>query len=147
MSSTQNSVCSYCCLADDSATAALLLLSSDPFVVYLAQPAYNAGHIWITTPLDGTDFTTLSNTAHAALYQLTCRVMQALTQVCHPDGFNVGFNQGNAAGKAEAQHFCWQIVPRWAGDANFTFSGGNTKALGINLLTLCDALRQELHAT
>ena len=41
------------------------------------------------------------------------RAIQVLTEAMHPEGFNIGINQGRAAG-ASAEHPHQHVVPRWA---------------------------------
>jgi ATP adenylyltransferase len=53
-------------------------------------------------------------------------VIRAASQ---PDGFNLGINQGTAAGAGIAAHLHQHVVPRWTGDANFLPVIGQTKAL------------------
>jgi ATP adenylyltransferase len=51
-----------------------------------------------------------------SLAQLTVRV---LTESLHPNGFNMGINQGTVAGAGIADHIHLHVVPRWNGDTNF----------------------------
>lgn len=43
------------------------------------------------------------------------RTMERIDKVLNPDGYNVGWNHGTAAGQAVA-HLHMHIMPRWEGD-------------------------------
>jgi len=80
---------------------------------------YNNGHVMIAPyehvgSLEGIDAATLAELMAQA--QLALR---ALGRTMNPDGFNMGINQGKAAGAGFADHIHYHIVPRWQGDTNF----------------------------
>ena len=50
---------------------------------------------------------------------LTVNAEKTLRQIMKPDGFNIGFNIGKAAGAGVEEHIHLHIVPRWFGDNNF----------------------------
>ena len=51
--------------------------------------------------------------------QLTHECINILKTVIEPDGFNIGYNIGKAAGAGYDEHIHCHIVPRWSGDTNF----------------------------
>jgi ATP adenylyltransferase len=60
---------------------------------------------------------------------LTRRAMTTLEKAYGPHGFNVGMNQGRAAGAGVEHHVHMHVVPRWGGDTNFMPVLGDTRVM------------------
>lgn len=67
------------------------------------------------------------------LLELAQRCERALQNEYQPDGFNLGFNLGRAAGAGVAHHLHMHILPRWTGDSNFVSVVGETRVLPEDL--------------
>ena len=76
--------------------------------------------------------------------RLVQRAVAALTAEYRPEGFNIGWNQGRAAGAGIEDHLHVHVVPRWSGDANFVSVVGDTRVLPELLTTTWDRLRGRL---
>jgi ATP adenylyltransferase len=59
----------------------------------------------------------------------------ALREEYHPNGYNVGFNVGRAAGAGIEHHLHMHVLPRWVGDSNFVSVVGETRILPEELST------------
>lgn len=80
---------------------------------------YNNGHLMVA-PYQHLGSISLFDTA--TLTELMSQVqlaLKALRFAMHPDGFNMGINEGKVAGAGFADHTHFHIVPRWHGDTNF----------------------------
>jgi ATP adenylyltransferase len=75
------------------------------------------------------DYTDLGVDEVAELGAFTQQAMTALRAVSGAQGFNVGMNQGSAAGAGIAGHLHQHVVPRWSGDTNFITVVGATKTM------------------
>jgi ATP adenylyltransferase len=74
------------------------------------------------------------------LMELVQAAVRALRSGYEPDGYNVGFNQGRAAGAGVPGHLHVHVVPRWSGDTNFMPVLSDTRVLPESLDTTYDRL-------
>jgi ATP adenylyltransferase len=80
---------------------------------------YNSGHLMVVPHQHTGSLPELDPDAGAAVFATSQLAVQALTDVMHPAGFNLGINQGKVAGAGIADHIHLHVVPRWDGDTNF----------------------------
>ena len=80
----------------------------------------------------------------AETMRLTARAEQALRALYRPDGINIGMNIGQAAGAGIAGHIHMHVLPRWAGDASFMTTIGETRVLPEDLETTYRRLKAAL---
>jgi ATP adenylyltransferase len=67
------------------------------------------------------------------MMDLVKRCQNALIEIYHPEGFNLGMNLGRVAGAGVADHIHMHLLPRWGGDTNFMSTVGETRVLPEDL--------------
>jgi ATP adenylyltransferase len=107
---------------------------------------YTGGHLMIVPYKQTPDLNDLTEEEMGDLMKLTRRCQNALRQVMHPDGFNVGLNIGKVAGAGIVEHLHVHIVPRWQGDTNFMPVLANTTVVPQALKELAAQLRAALNS-
>ena len=80
---------------------------------------YNGGHLLVAPLRHEGALDALSAAERLEMMDLACLAERLLVRVSRPDGFNVGINQGAAAGAGLKDHLHMHVVPRWEGDTNF----------------------------
>ena len=103
---------------------------------------YNAGHLLVLPFREVSELDGLELAERHELMDLIVKAQQILTRALRPNGFNTGFNFGNAAGAGIPSHLHCHVVPRWEGDTNFMPVIGNTRVLPDSM----DAMWERLHA-
>lgn len=101
---------------------------------------YNGGHLLAVPFRAVADLPDLTADERADLFDTIVFAERLLRDTLRPDGFNVGFNLGRAAGAGIPRHLHAHIVPRWDGDTNFMPVLGETRVLPRALDSLWETL-------
>ena len=140
--------CIFCSAlaADDDRRSLILHRGRLAFLILNAYP-YASGHLMAVITRHVGSIETASADELAEAMGLIQQGTRALHAAYHPDGFNVGLNQGRAAGAGVLGHLHIHLVPRWNGDHNFMPVIGETKVLPEALETTYDRLAAALATT
>ncbi|RMD46824.1 MAG: HIT domain-containing protein [Aquificota bacterium] len=102
------------------------------FIIMNLYP-YNAGHLMVCPNEHIGEFTEIDSETLHEISDLTQFAVKALKLALKPDGFNLGYNLGRAAGAGLESHIHNHIVPRWNGDTNFMPVIGEVKVISQDL--------------
>jgi ATP adenylyltransferase len=94
---------------------------------------YNPGHLLVCPYRHVSLYVDLTDDETAEFTGLTRAGIRALDAASAPNGYNIGMNQGAAAGAGVKAHLHQHVVPRWNGDSNFLPVIAQTKALPMLL--------------
>lgn len=112
--------CVFCAkpaLGDDE-TALIVHRAEHSFVILNLYP-YTNGHLMVAPYEHIARIQEIPERTTTEMLALARRSMDRLEEIYRPQGFNVGFNQGRAAGAGVEHHIHMHVVPRWGGDTNF----------------------------
>lgn len=128
--------CIFCSLPKetDDAKNYILYRGQSNFIIMNIFP-YNSAHLMVSPFRHIGCVTKLNTKENTELNQLTLKCIEILRAVINPEGFNIGYNIGKAAGAGYDEHIHCHIVPRWIGDTNFMPVLGETKVHPEHLKT------------
>jgi ATP adenylyltransferase len=118
-------------LGDDR--AALIVHRSQFSYLVLNRFPYNPGHLLAVPFREVVELEALHNDERADLFNEIIFGKQILHAALKPEGFNIGFNLGQAVAGGSIPHLHGHIVPRWNGDNNFMPVIGQTRILPQSL--------------
>ena len=122
-------VCPFCTTPDRDDEEGLIVHRGAYAYVVLNLYPYSPGHLLVCPYRHVADYTDLDTDETMEVATLSQQAMRVIRAASAPAGFNLGLNQGSAAGAGIAAHLHQHVVPRWAGDSNFLPVIGQTKAL------------------
>lgn len=136
--------CIFCVFPsqNDDEKNRILLRGEHAYVIMNAFP-YSNGHLLIPPYRHIGDFSELNDEENLEIMQLAQKCCIALKNICRPDGFNIGWNIGAAAGAGIAEHIHMHIVPRWNGDTNFMPALADVKVIPEALETTYKKIKAE----
>ncbi|HEU4522087.1 MAG TPA: HIT domain-containing protein [Thermoanaerobaculia bacterium] len=133
--------CIFCAAArSGNPRETLTLFRSPRALVMLNRYPYTNGHLMVAPVAHEARLFESTDASLRALIRLTAEAQRVLSDVYHPDGFNVGMNFGQVAGAGVADHYHLHIVPRWSGDSNFMTVTARTRLVPEELETTFDKL-------
>jgi ATP adenylyltransferase len=106
---------------------------------------YTTGHLMIAPYQHGGSFAEFPVETLHEMMDLAVAAERHLRAIYRPQGLNAGWNLGECAGAGIAGHIHLHVLPRWAGDANFMTTIGETRVMPEELSEtwrkLADAFR------
>ena len=121
--------------------AALVVHRGERCYVILNLFPYTSGHLMVAPFAHVGRLQDIEAEVTAEMMALAQRAMTLIEGVYEPQGFNVGINQGGAAGAGVEGHIHLHVVPRWSGDTNFMPVLADTRVMPQSLEESYDALK------
>jgi ATP adenylyltransferase len=117
----------------------LLYRARSNFILLNLYP-YTTGHSMVIPYAHIASLEEVEPATLAEMMELARRLLGALRDCYHPEGYNLGINLGKCAGAGVADHLHLHLLPRWAGDSSFMTAIGETRILPEDLFTTYDKL-------
>lgn len=121
----------------------LVVYRGDSVVVLLNRYPYNPGHLLVCPVKHIGALTELDPIDVASVFYVVRHAVKIAEPLFRAHGWNIGINQGRAAGAGVPGHLHVHLVPRWEGDANFMPVVADVKVVSQRLETLWVELRDE----
>jgi ATP adenylyltransferase len=137
--------CIFCdaLTSNDDAKTHIVFRGAKNFVLLNRFP-YTSGHVMVVPYAHVADLSAADPETLAEMMRIAQRVQSALEKTYRPQGYNLGMNQGRAAGAGVVGHLHLHVLPRWSGDANFMTVVGETRVEPEDLSTTYEKLRKAL---
>ena len=141
-SKNSNSSNPFANLKDADESKHYILVKGDHTCILLNLYPYNAGHILVLPYREVSDISDLNEHEQKEFMKILIKSKSLLSQALSPNGFNIGFNLGKAAGAGIPKHLHCHVVPRWEGDHNFMPVISNTRVLPESIYEMWKQLKK-----
>jgi ATP adenylyltransferase len=135
--------CVFCdAVAANDDVRTLIVHRGEKNFVILNRFPYTSGHLMVVPFAHVAELSAAEPATLSEMMLLAKRAQIALTDVYHPEGYNLGMNLGRAAGAGVTGHLHLHLLPRWPGDANFMTTVGETRLEPEDLSTTYEKLHR-----
>jgi ATP adenylyltransferase len=134
--------CVFCLAEEGGEEQGLVVRRSDLAFALLNKFPYASGHLMIAPRRHVGELGELADAEALEIHRLAQQAIGALREVYGPEGFNLGWNLGRAAGAGVVDHVHLHVVPRWVGDTNFMPVLADVKVLPEHLVETRQKLAQ-----
>ena len=110
-----------------------VVLRNEHGLIMLNRYPYSNGHLLIALADPRPALMDYSAQQRAQLWELVDIGVDLVERALHPQGVNVGLNQGRAAGAGLPEHLHVHVVARWGGDTNFMATIGSVRVVPDSL--------------
>ncbi|MBA2384692.1 MAG: HIT domain-containing protein [Actinobacteria bacterium] len=138
----EQSGCVFCAEGAGEVEDSLVVHRGERAFAALNKFPYSSGHLLIAPFAHVGALSGLGDETALEIHRLGVAGIDALREVYRPDGFNLGWNLGRAAGAGIADHVHLHVVPRWSGDTSFMPVLGDAKVLPEHLHATREQLRE-----
>jgi ATP adenylyltransferase len=118
-SADEQAGCVFCLADEGDDEERLVVYRGEHALVLLNKFPYSSGHLMIAPRRHVGELGALEDDEALEIHRLAAHGIEALRRVYSPEGFNLGWNLGRAAGAGVVDHVHLHVVPRWVGDTNF----------------------------
>ena len=134
--------CVFCRALEADDETGLVVHRGERAFVLLNKYPYASGHLMVAPVRHEGDFGGLDRDEATEVHRLASAALGALAGTMSPQGFNLGWNLGRAAGAGIADHVHLHVVPRWSGDTNFMPVLADVKVIPEHLVTTRERLAE-----
>lgn len=110
--------------------------------VLLNRYPYSNGHLLVALGDPRPTLLDYEPAQRAAFWRLIEVGTELIENTLHPQGINMGINQGRAAGAGLPEHLHAHLVPRWGGDTNFMTVVSDVRVIPDSLEKMAEAFRK-----
>jgi len=122
--------CPFCqALEETEGEISLIVYRGKNAFVMLNRYPYTSGHLMVLPYSHQEKLAGLDQETRAEMIELINHAGEVLRKIYHPEGLNIGLNEGSAAGAGLPKHLHWHIVPRWIGDTNYMTTIGSVRVI------------------
>ncbi len=114
----------------------LVVMRSDDGLVLLNRYPYANGHLLVALGEARPTLLDYEPSQRRAFWDLIESAAEMMRSSLHPQGVNIGINEGRAAGAGLPEHLHAHLVPRWNGDTNFITAIGEVRVIPASLETM-----------
>lgn len=119
----------------------LVLLREPNALIMLNRYPYTVGALMVASASHRATILDVDEATLADLMRLVKESIRILDRAMAPKGYNIGINQGAAAGAGLDDHLHIHVVPRWNADTNFMTTVGEARVMSESLAHMYDRLK------